>query len=244
MVIDMPVAKSYLDSKILDGPVYGRGGKQYVTIELGNGTVKTVRWYTNDEWKRMYPELASTVENNQVDYRKVFGFGDAGYITIYYGDTYNNLEWFKREPSCRYNKFFGWYTISTEQVPENIPDGIETAKLFWNDVNDGLELDKDRARQAVEALTVKPSNSQFVGEVGQRIETSLTVERKVEVVGMYGTSIMHIMHDNSGNVFIWTTASKELEAGVEYHMRGTVKDHRTYKGVQQTILTRCSIVKK
>lgn len=240
----MPVAKSYLGSKILDGPVFGRGGKQYVTIELNNGTVKTVRWYTNSEWKQMYPELASMIEGNDVNYRKILGFDDAGYITIYYGDTYKNLDWFKTEPSCRYHKIFGWYTPSNEDIPNELPEGVETAQLAWDDICDGSKVDEDRARQVIEELTAKPSASQFVGEIGQRLEFFLTVDRKVELAGMYGISIMHIMHDEDGNVFIWTTASKSLDTDVEYHIRGTIKDHRTYKNVQQTVLTRCTIIEK
>ena len=241
----MPVAKSYLSSKILDGPVYGKGGKRYVTIELGNGTVKTVRWYSNDEWKRMYPELASMIEGNDVNYRKILGFDDAGYITVYYGDTYKNLDWFKEEPACRYHKIFGWYTTSTDEVPNELPEGVKTAILNWEDVSteDG-KVDEVRAKQAIEALTYEPSTSEFVGEVGQRLELFLTVDRKVELAGMYGISIMHIMHDEDGNVFVWTTASKSLDTDVEYHIRGTIKDHRIYKNVQQTILTRCTIIEK
>ena len=56
----------------------------------------------------------------------------------------------------------------------------------------------------------------------------------------YGNSNMHVMEDRDGNVFIWTTASKNWPEGSKKLIRGTVKSHRLYRGVKQTILIRCS----
>ena len=242
-MINMPVAKKFQQCEILGKP-FVENGRKYVTIETPFGSRRNVRWYSDTEYARMYKVSIETVRD-MINYRKTLGFGDAGYITIYYGNTYQNLDWFRAEPNCRYHKIFGWYTISDEDVPAELPEGVKTAILNWEDVSaeDG-KVDEARAKQAVEALTYEPSTSEFVGEIGQRLELFLTVDRKVELPGMYGISIMHIMHDEDDNVFIWTTASKSLDTNVEYHIRGTIKDHRTYKNVQQTILTRCTIIEK
>ena len=237
----MAVAKSYKDCTQVS-EWYSKNGKRYIDIEMPNGTRKSVRWYTDSEYARLYKEPVPVVKT---DYRKILGFGDAGYITIYYGDTYNNLDWFRNEPNCRYHKIFGWYTISTEEVPAELPEGVQYGKIRYEDViNESGNLDETMARRAVEAITYVPSTSEFVGEIGQRTIFELTVKRTVEVWGSFGMSTMHIMEDSDGNEFIWTTASKSLEKGCTYKMKGTIKDHRIYKNVQQTILTRCSIIEK
>ena len=237
----MAVAKKYQQCDILGEPFY-QNGRRYVTIETPFGGKRNVRWYSDAEYARMYNEPAPVVKT---DYRKILGFGDAGYITIYYGDTYDNLDWFRNEPNCRYHKVFGWYTISTDEVPAELPDGVKCGRVMWDDVKTADdEIDEVAAKRAVEAVAYEPSESIFIGEIGERTIFDLTVKRTLELAGAYGISTMHIMEDANGNVFIWTTASKTLEKGHTYKMKGTIKDHRVYKNVQQTVLTRCSIIEK
>jgi hypothetical protein len=52
------------------------------------------------------------------------------------------------------------------------------------------------------------------------------------------------METDEGNVLTWLTASRTLEVGTQYHMRGTVKGYQVYQGVNQTNLTRCKIEDK
>jgi hypothetical protein len=52
------------------------------------------------------------------------------------------------------------------------------------------------------------------------------------------------MTDVNENVYVWTTASKSWEEGSEHYIRGTVKEHSVYKNTKQTVLTRCTEVKK
>jgi hypothetical protein len=82
------------------------------------------------------------------------------------------------------------------------------------------------------------------GNIGDRLELTLTVQRVIDLDGYYGPSHMHVMVDADENVFVWTTASKKWETGQTYHIRGTVKEHRTYRNIQQTCLTRCIEIKQ
>lgn len=83
--------------------------------------------------------------------------------------------------------------------------------------------------------------SNWVSEVGQRV----TFEAKSCVCvacweNAFGLSYIYKFTDESGNVFIWKT-SKCIE---EYKVKtvvGTVKEHDDYKGVKQTVLTRCKV---
>ena len=239
------VAKSYQGLKIVDGPVVGKNGKEYVTVEKTNGTVKTVRWYSANEYARLYGEPAPDADIlTERSQKKMLGF-ENGYITIFKGDTYPCKEWMK-EHGARYHRVYGWYIISTMNVPEELPEGITPIKLPWEVVGDenGNLYNDEVVKAAVDFLLFDPDPSQFVGSIGEKIKVTVTVEKAVNLQSYYGQSRMHIMRDENSNVFVWTTAARVLAEGEQYTLMGTIKDHKVYKATRQTILTRCKIIDK
>lgn len=242
----MPVAKSYQSLEIV-GDVFVSSGRQYVNVKTKSGALKTVRWYSDAEYRKMYPE-APAVDRSADPYYKpqkeVLGF-TKGYITIFKGDTYAEIDWF-RASIARYARWWGWYIISTEEVPADLPAGIEAIRLPWESVGqeDGNLKPEHLVKEAVESVIYDASDSEYQGALGERLDLYLTVERTIELDGNYGRSTMHLMRDDCGNLYVWTTASKSWAAGSEHHIRGTVKDHRTYRNEKQTVLTRCTEVSK
>lgn len=240
----MPVAKSYQCLKIIKEP-YLVNGKMYVQVEK-NGTAKQVRWYSDKEYEKLYGEKPAGTDNSiQKTQKDILGF-EKGYITIFTGeDTYTAKDWFK-EHGARYTRFWGWYIISTMEVPEDLPEGIQAIKLDWDVVgtNEGVLKPDDQVQQAIDNLIYSDSSSQFMGTIGERLEKVLTVTKAIPFDSRFGLNTMHIMEDADGNVYVWTTGSKSWEVGSVHNLRGTVKDHKTYKNVNQTILTRCMEVKK
>ena len=85
-----------------------------------------------------------------------------------------------------------------------------------------------------------------MGILGERIEITAKVTKIKELEGAFGMQTLYVLEDICGNVYIWITTSQKtvLEENEEYNLRGTVKAHKTYKGVNQTILTRCNIIKE
>ena len=243
----MAVAKSYQELEIV-GDVFVSSGRQYVNVKLKSGKIKTVRWYTDSEYRKMYPETVASAASDPSDpyykpQKEVLGF-TKGYITIFKGDTYSEIDWF-RASIARYARWWGWYIISTEEIPEDLPAGIEPIQLPWDLVGqeDGNLKPEHLVKEAVESIIYDESDSEYQGAIGERLELFLTVERTIELENNFGHSIMHLMRDDCGNLYVWTTASKSWPAGSEHHIRGTVKDHRTYKNEKQTVLTRCLEVK-
>ena len=228
------VAKSFQNLPIVSD-VYIQNGRQYVKVQKPNGTLQQVRWYSDAEYARMYGEPEPKLPGSQ---RLALGF-EKGYITIFKGDTYPYKDWLK-EQGARYAKFWGWYIISTMNVPEEMPSGVEAVRLDWDVVGKGEDLlPDDQVKSAVEALIYDPSNSEFQGIVGERIERYVTIDRIVEIDGAYGPSKMYIMSDDCGNVYVWTTsAARNWDSGDNIHIKGTVKDFRTFRNTKQTILTR------
>lgn len=238
----MPVAKSYQELEII-GDVFVSSGRQYVNVKMKSGALKTVRWYSDSEYQKMYPDAAPRSTDLQGKPQKeVLGF-TKGYITIFKGDTYAEIDWF-RASIARYARPWGWYIISTEEIPEDLPEGIEPIRLFWELVGqkDGNLKPEHLVKEAVESIIYDESESEYQGSLGERLDLYLTVERAIELDNNYGRSTMHLMRDDCGNLYVWTTAFKSWTAGTEHHIRGTVKEHRKYKGEKQTVLTRCLTV--
>lgn len=237
----MPVAKSYAMLTIEEGP-YTINGRQYCKVRQKNGGLKQVRWYSDAEYARMYPGVQVTAETaNWKTQREMLGF-DKGYITIFKGDTYSCSEWFKRS-IARYCKWWGWYIVSTEELPE-LPAGITPVQLPWEAVGkeDGSLIADGLLTKAVELYLYEATTSEFVGEIGERLDLMLTIKKAIEVNGAFGSSTIHIMEDECGNEFMWSTAAKSWAEGTVKHVRGTVKDHRIYRNSKQTVLTRCTEV--
>lgn len=232
------VAKSYQNLATFGEP-FAENGKKYIIVITNRGAHKKVRWYTDAEYAKMYPDEKPTRIRSV---KEVLGFSK-GYITIYKGDTYSVLDWFRERPECRYHEFWGWYTVSEEVVPVP-PAGIEPVQLRWEDIafvdEDALKSES-AIKDHLATLLYEPSPSRWQGEVGDRIDRKLTVIKVTPIDGYYGPTSFHLFSDEAGNEYCWTTASKILELGKTYQVRGTIKQLSKYKGKEQTILTRCRV---
>ena len=233
------VAKSFQNLEQTCEPFVSKG-RWYVRVRTNKGIEKTVRWYSDAEYARMYPNEPEAEEFKRIKPQKeVLGFTN-GYITIFKGNTYEEKDYFKLS-SARYSRLWGWYFISTEELPKDIPEDVEPITLPWEMVGNSDESLKNESEviEAVESLIYDPGTSEFQGEIGERLELILTVEKAIELEGYYGRSTMHIMNDYDGNCYVWTTSAKHWEPETEHHIKGTVKEHKIYKGTKQTVLIRC-----
>lgn len=104
----MPVAKSYQSLPILCEP-YTKNGRQYCKVKTKTGIEKEVRWYNAREYTRLYPDAPKTA--NIKPQKDVLGF-EKGYITLVHGAE-ADLE----RSNARYCVHWGWYIVSTEEVP-------------------------------------------------------------------------------------------------------------------------------
>jgi hypothetical protein len=208
---------------------------------MKNGNAKQVRYYTEKEYAKMYNAEAGVDATSTLRTPKeVLGFKN-GYITIFKGDTYSCLEWF-RSSEARYAKPWGWYFTSETNVPEVLPAGITPLRLTWEEVSLGENLkSEDTVRSYVESLIYDADPSNYVGEVGERITFTAEVTGAYAVANNFGGSkTLHTFKDSDNNVYVWTTETRCLPVGNTYEIRGTIKGHKTYKNQKQTILTRCA----
>lgn len=97
-------------------------------------------------------------------------------------------------------------------------------------------LAEDEARKA--ARHEEEAKSEWVGEVGKRLDFELTVKFVTSYEGAYGTTYVHGFRDAAGNTLVHKGSWLGLEKGQVVKLKATVKDHSTYQGVKQTLLAR------
>lgn len=132
------VAPSFQNFEFLTEP-YSSNGKMYICVRNPKtGTERQVRWYSDAEFRKLYPKEKIEIKNKYYRPRKeVLGF-DKGYITVLINaDLDKHAEWLA-EAKARYHKQWGWYIISTEAIPESHPKEIAMKKLLWEEISEKI----------------------------------------------------------------------------------------------------------
>lgn len=232
------VAKSYQDLEIVRD-TYIENGHRYCDVRTKDGKIKRVKSYTDAEYKRYYPDVKIIQQGNR---KHILGF-DNGYITIFKGNTYANLEWFEHS-IARYHSLWGWYIVSTDTIPEDIPEGITPIQLTWGDVgnDDGTLKDTAVIKKVIEDKIYEEGPSQWQGAVGDKLERTVTVIKNIEKENYYGMNHIMTFVDVYDNLYCWSTNAQNWPVGTEVRIKGTVKELGVYQKQKITYLTRCSRV--
>ena len=236
------VAKSFQSMTQICEP-YKLNGREYVKVRNEKtGTVRQVRWYSQSEYAKLYPETESVIKHTKPQ-SHTLGF-EKGYITIFKGNIAGNQEWFEYS-NARFAKYWGWYIISTEEIPYDLPEDVTPVKLYWEQVGkeDGWLKSEVEVLRAVNGLLFEQHPSEHQGNVGDRLSLKLTVISATKKQSTYGAYTTHIFEDDKQNQYVWVTSAKSWKAGETKVLRGTVKEHTIVKNIKRTVLTRCALIK-
>ncbi len=86
--------------------------------------------------------------------------------------------------------------------------------------------------------------SQHIGNIKERITFRGRIKLVYSSPSAFGLRVMYIFVDESGNELKWSTTSPDhidYEKDSKWVVTGTVKEHDEYRGVKQTIITRCKM---
>lgn len=233
------VAKSYQKMTLVNEPYVKENGKSYqLVLNENTGKVKEVRWYSEDEYYKMYPEDRPE-EKLFANQKKILGF-EEGYITIFKGDIEKYEYWFEKS-IARYCVHWGWYIVSTDPIPFDLPVGIEPVRLDWDKVghSTGELRDAKSIEAVVSSLLYSTHPSIFQGVVGDRLDLNITVIKSYQKENHFGKKAYHTFEDASGNHYLWETGAKFWAEGSVKRIKGSVKEHKVINNVQTTVLTRC-----
>lgn len=118
--------------------------------------------------------------------------------------------------------------------------------------------DKELERLAKEKMYKDSIKNEWFGNVGDKFEKEVMFEKIIGFEGYYGYTYFVFFRDEDGRVFKWSTnkgtyqcwhktngrdAYLEYEVGKKYLIKGSIKEHSEYKGIKQTVITRCKVLK-
>lgn len=238
----MPVAKTY-EKYPLDGEPFEENDRLYVYVIAPKGK-KKVRWYSNAEYKRMYPDAVIVSSFNA---RQAFGFGEVGYITIFKGDEDTVREWAQASwpPKAWYNTLFNFYTPGGRAL-ENLPSTITPIQIKWSDiaVNETQLKSDEEVRKYVMALTTDmvDSTSHFQGAKDEWLERKVVIKENKTSESHFGEKHTHVMLDAEGNKYVWETGAKNYAPTMEIKLKMKVKEHKEINGEKCTVVWYCKEV--
>ena len=121
--------------------------------------------------------------------------------------------------------------------------------------------DKMVAKKIAEEERAKANAEvEYYGAVGDKFELTLTFDKSFCFEGAYGFTYIHLFHDDENHIFAWSSSNGnykveyaknvtwggieyvEYEVGHKYLIKGSIKDHREYRNVKQTVITRCKVL--
>lgn len=252
----------YIIPRVFQGTCFSCGGA---------GTIrKRVRAYTPDEYEKYLAnqarakerkaeqraaEVAKLQEESKANLR--VALEEAGYdvecpqIFVVIGENTYAVKDELKELGCKYKPEFGWYCTHAVDVPVYYGMvGIPFDQVCeWNPVAKKIFV-KDGAKEIADAAkneAAPKSNSEFIGDIKQRLRDMEVVYTNCRIIeSYYGVSLVYTFKLGD-NVLTWFCSGKgidpDIEIGETVLLTGTVKDHKIYNGVKQTIVNRC-IVKR
>lgn len=150
----------------------------------------------------------------------------------------------------------GWYfEEEKEYTPENL------AKLEDKRAKEAAEREAERAEREAERAKreaewkaeqeefERKRRGHYYGEVGQKIEIEVTYTGCFTIDTAYGYLTFYKFDTDDGAHLIWKTSgnlggeSIQILEDDRITIKATIKDHREYKGIEQTELQRVKVTK-
>ncbi len=129
-----------------------------------------------------------------------------------------------------------------------------TGNSFLSDLASRLKASRPLTERQLEAAATaierqkqretEGRESEYVGEVKDRIEFEAEVTGVYGTEGFYGHTDIVKFKDADNNQFTWFASDyTNLRTGDRISIKGTVKKHDDYRDIKQTVLTRCKYTK-
>ena len=218
---------------------------------------KVVRIYTEKELARMNKAKEQKREKaekerherqlkKQHEWPARHGFDEAGMTWIFVkGDTYAIKDTLK-DVGYKFDKQLGWHGA---ECLNDLPEGYELFQIGFSEVYEWpfetASEPKFIGAQVIADAKARAGSGEFIGEIGERLRAlDVQLMSVREWNGSFGLSYIY-QFSYKGDVLIWmTTKWMDVQPDEWYVLSGTVKKHESYKGMNQTYLSRCIIKEK
>lgn len=223
----------------------------------GTGISRTRKWriYT-EEYRKMLDERNAKRQEKKLQERKAqapyrnavffdkMGLAVDGSAYVVMGDTYERRNELK-EAGARFMPRIGWYFANNVDGFDTRLFGIESfgkvdACDRWEIMFNGVLAEP--IKKAQEEYIKENSNSEYVGEVGDKISIVATVDHCACFDTQFGRMRIYTFIDSDNNVFVWKTSTATfLGDGQKVQLSGKIKEHNEYRVIKQNVMTRCKV---
>lgn len=215
--------------------------------------------YHETTWKEYTPEYAEKLaerrrkkarakapETNAKFFGKM-GMSAEGKAWLVLGNTFEIKDQLKAD-GAKFNNLLGWHfdhadngyaccEISIEQIGEK-----DENTYVWQLFEDWFVM---QTVKEIKDANAPKTDSEYIGSVGDKLELNakyLQCHTFETHYTYYGELNYIYVFAVDGNTVTWkTTKWLDLEEGNDYQIKGTVKEHKEYRGDKQTVLTRCKV---
>ena len=128
------------------------------------------------------------------------------------------------------NHFNTWYSTG-EPVMENSIE-VKFTELFEDEFTF-----RPNFKEILENKLYPPAGTWRFAAKTRVYDQPLKVIRALPLTNNFGKVNFHILEDEEGNEYIWSTTSRLLEMEKWYSMSFTIKELKTYHNKKQTVIT-------
>lgn len=183
----------------------------------------------------------------KTEWLAVNGFSEYGVTYLVLGNSYPIKDDLK-EAGFKFSSLLRWHCGNCNF---ELPEDCEYKELHYEDIfiwdeDSHTTFMKEGTREKIDLIfnPIVESNSQFVGEIGERLhDIPMTVRNIGGFNSAYGYKWVYTFEDKDGNVYSWfTTSQQAISVGMDCLVTGTIKAHVEYRKVFTTQLNRCKII--
>jgi hypothetical protein len=225
------------------------GGSGYLT--------KEVRLYTAKEFEAKEKAAARTKEkkaaeleakmkaeyaNKKAEWMEKNGFNAEGATYIITGDSYSIKEELK-EAGWKFDSVLLWHKADPAGYEDRVMKFYDYELIEYSAWGEGHFKTGAKEYIMQRMLPVEVQNLTYIGEIGEKLKkVPVTYTRHNSFCGRYGLTNIYEFKDGDMNHLVWFTAKDiDFEIGDILYLDGTVKEHKDYNGIPQTIVTRCKL---
>lgn len=235
-------------------PAYGGvclkcGGTGYLT--------KEVRLYTAKEFEtkekaatRAKEKKAAELEakmkaefaTKKAEWMEKNGFNAEGVTYIITGDSYSIKEELK-EADWKFDSVLLWHKADPAGYEDRVIKVSDEEIIEYSAWGEGHFKTGAKEYIMQKMLPAEDLNLTFVGEVGDKLkQIAVTLTKKNSFCGRFGLTNILEFRDENKNYLVWFTSTEpKFEIGDKISLSGTIKEHKKYKEIPQTIVTRCKL---
>ena len=207
----------------------------FVSASNGDFDRPSTKVVVGDIYDYSTGRLSGKLEESIERYINKIGFKFNNNTTI--EEAHKALEWIRNLEDVDFGYMSNLKTVCSSDYIESRNFGIAASLITaYKRAMDFIKKNEEKENE----LNSKKS-SEFFGNIKDKIELNVISSKRVgSYENEYGVTNIYEFIDSNNNVFIWKTGN-DIPDNVR-KIKGTIKDHSEYRGVKQTILTRCKVI--